>query len=111
MHYFIIGFSLKHGNKVVELLKYMKIMRGLLRTIEYINGLKITHTFRLRMSKNPSKNWATIDGHLGLSCGLFGDLSVVTQSAAPCCIYNLRRICAMRNCAYVHACMKGERIN
>ena len=25
--------------------------------------------FRLRMSKDPSKNWATIDGHLWLSCG------------------------------------------
>ena len=29
--------------------------------------------FRLRMAKIPNRSWATIDGHLWLSCGLSDD--------------------------------------
>ena len=40
--------------------------------------LEYNTQLRLRMSKDPSKNWAIIDGHLLLSGGLFGDFTAVT---------------------------------
>ena len=103
---FIIVFSLQHGDKVVELLIYMTIIRGAAMNNPIHKWLEYDTQFRLRMSKDPSKNWATIDGHLWLSCGLFGDLSAVTQYAAPCYEYNFKGVCSRPNCAYAHTCMK-----
>lgn len=103
---FIIVFSLKHANKVVELLKYMSIIRGAAMNDPIHKWLEYDTQFRLRMSKDPSKSWATLDGHLWLSCGLSGDLSAVTQSSAPCYEYNFKGACARLNCAYAHTCIK-----
>ena len=85
---FIIIFSLKHKDKATELLKHMAIIRGAAANNPINKWLAYDTQFRLRMSNDPSKNWANIDCHLWLSCGLFGDLTDVAQSAAPCYEYN-----------------------
>ena len=81
---FIIISSLMHKDKAAELLKYK---HGNIR-----GAAGYDTEFRLRMSNDPSKNWANIDGHLWLSCGLAGDLTAVAQSAAPCYEYSYKRI-------------------
>ena len=70
---FIIIFSLKHKDKATELLNYMAIIRGAAANNPIHKWLAYDTQFRLRMSSDPSKNWANIDGHLWLSCGLSGD--------------------------------------
>ncbi|MCG7867876.1 MAG: hypothetical protein JAY74_16150 [Candidatus Thiodiazotropha taylori] len=103
---YIIIYSLKHRDKTIDLLKYMAIVRGAAVNNPIHKWLEYDTQFRLRMSKEPTKNWATIDGHLWLSCGLAGDLTVVSQAAAPCYEYNFKGVCSRLNCSYAHTCIK-----
>lgn len=103
---YIIIYSLKHKDKTIDLLKYMAIVRGAAVNNPIHKWLEYDTQFRLRMSKEPTKNWATIDGHLWLSCGLAGDLAAVSQAAAPCYEYNFKGVCSRLNCSYAHICIK-----
>lgn len=103
---YIIIYSGKHKDKTIDLLKYMAIIRGAAINNPIHKWLEYDTQFRLRMSKEPTKNWATIDGHLWLSCGLAGDLSAVAQAAAPCYEYNFKGVCSRLNCSYAHTCIK-----
>ena len=103
---FIIIFSLKHKVKATELLKYMAIIRGAAVNNPIHKWLAYDTQFRLRMSSDPSKNWADISGHLWLSCSLSEDLTAGAQSAAPCYEYSYKGFCSRLTCTYAHICIK-----
>ena len=61
---FTMVFSIKHQEKVAELLKYMTVIRGAAVNNPIQRWSTYDIQFRLRMSKDPSRSWASIDGHL-----------------------------------------------
>ena len=98
----------KHKEKITELLKYMTIIRGAASSNPLHRWANYDMQFRLRMSKDPSRSWDTIYGHLWLSCGLSGDLAASTISTGPCYEYNFnfKGFCTRVNCNYSHTCIK-----
>ena len=103
---FTMVFSIKHQEKVAELLKYMTVIRGAAVNNPIQRWSTYDIQFRLRMSKDPSRSWASIDGHLWLSCGLSGDLSATSLTSGPCYEYNFKGFCARLNCGYSHTCIR-----
>ena len=103
---FTMVFGLKHKENITGLLKYMTIIRGAASSNPLHRWANYDMQFRLRMSKDPSRSWDTIDGHLWLSCGLSGDLAASTISTGPCYEYNFKGFCTRVNCNYSHTCIK-----
>lgn len=103
---FTMVFGVKHQEKIPELLKYMTVIRGAAVNNPIQRWATYDIQFRLRMSRDPSRSWATIDGHLWLSCGLSGDLSATSLTSGPCYEYNFKGFCARLNCGYSHTCIK-----
>ena len=54
---FIMVFSIKHQEKVAELLKYMTVIRGVAVNNPVQRWSTYDIQFRLRMSKDPSRSW------------------------------------------------------
>jgi len=77
---FIIIYIQRHPNKAVELLKYMSIVREASVLNPFHSCYQYDVQFRLRMAYNPSRSWSNIDGHLWLTCSLFGTSSIQSLS-------------------------------
>jgi hypothetical protein len=56
-----------HPSKATELLRYMYIIRNIAEESPSSRWLLYDLQFRLRVSRNPTKSWASIDGELWLS--------------------------------------------
>ena len=79
---FTMVFSIKHPEKVAELLKYMTVIRVAAVNSPIQRWSTYDIQFRQRVSKDPSRSWASIDGHLWFSCGLSGDVSATSLTSA-----------------------------
>lgn len=55
-----------HLSKTTELLRYIYIIRNIGEEIPSSRWLLYDQQFRLRVSRNPTKSWASIDGELWL---------------------------------------------
>ena len=55
-----------HPSKITELLRYIYIIRNIAEEIPSSRWLLYDQQFRLRVSRNPTKSWASIDGELWL---------------------------------------------
>ena len=55
-----------HPSKAIELLRYIYIIRNIAEERPSSTWLLYDQQFRLRVSRNPTKSWASIDGELWL---------------------------------------------
>jgi len=110
---FVIIYIQRHPNKAVELLKYMSIVREASVLNPFQSCYQYDVQFRLRMAYNPSRSWSNIDGHLWLTCSLFGTSSSqrLSQSSfssalGSCFDYNFKGECLKPLCKYAHVCLR-----
>ena len=105
---FISIYIEKHPEKVVDLLKYLVIIRDTASDNQIQKWIAYDQQFCLRMSKNPHKSWSTIDGHLWPICGLTGSAynKDPSTSNSACYDYNYKGFCSRMNCFYSHLCIK-----
>ena len=99
-----------HPNKAGELIKYMSVIRNIADECPSCRWLLYDQQFRLRISRNPSKSWGSIDGELWLR---FITLSIgrpftQNRSRFHCFDYNYKGNCNKFNCIYRHACIKCQ---
>lgn len=101
-----------HPYKASELLKYMSIIRNVAHEQPYSKWLLYDQQFRLRISRNPSRSWSTIDGDIWLRFILSGNSAAVKpdiqKSKLHCFDYNYKGRCIKPVCTYKHTCMKCQ---
>jgi hypothetical protein len=99
-----------HPSKATELLRYMYIIRNIAEESPSSRWLLYELQFRLRVSRNPTKSWASIDGELWLSfiTTLVNSTINYTQRTSKCYCYdyNYKGSCNRLNCQYKHTCIK-----
>ncbi|WAR28067.1 hypothetical protein MAR_013771 [Mya arenaria] len=65
--------------------------------------------FRLRMANDPSRSWSNDDGHLWITCSLFGTASgppmLKPKTVGQCYDFNYKAGCLKPFCKYAHTCM------
>lgn len=104
---FALIYIQRHQTRASELFKYMAIVRGAAQLNPFGNCYQYDIQFRLRMSNDPSRSWSNIDGHLWITCSLFGTSSS-TQQPRPlgiCYDFNYKGGCFKSFCKYAHTCM------
>ena len=101
-----------HPYKASELLKYMSVIRYVAHEKPYSNWLLYDQQFRLRISRNPSRSWSTIDGDLWLRFILSANSAAVKpeqqKSKFHCYDYNYKGRCLKSVCIYKHNCLKCQ---
>jgi hypothetical protein len=99
-----------HPSKAIELLRYIYIIRNIAEERPSSTWLLYDQQFRLRVSRNPTKCWASIDGELWLRfITTFVNSTInYTQrtSTLHCYDYNYKGSCNRLNCQYKHTCIK-----
>ncbi|WAR28089.1 hypothetical protein MAR_013793, partial [Mya arenaria] len=65
--------------------------------------------FRLRMANDPSRSWSNDDGHLWITCSLFGTASgppmLKPKTVGQCYDFNYKAGCLKPFCKYAHTSM------
>lgn len=100
-----------HPNKAGELIRYMTIIRNVADEIPSSRWIMYDQQFRLRVSRNPSRVWSSIDGELWLR---FISTPVARINQTPranipeaCCYdFNYKGFCRRKNCIFRHSCLK-----
>jgi hypothetical protein len=99
-----------HPSKATELLRYMYIIRNIAKESPSSRWLLYDQQYRLRVLRNPTKRWASIDGELWLRfITTFVNSTInYTQrtSTFHCYDYSYKGSCNRLNCQYKHACIK-----
>lgn len=103
---FIIVYIQKHSEKMSDILRYLTIIRETATSNPLQKWLSYDEQFRLRMSKDPTKSWANIDGHLWLMCALTGNMVTKEQKSMSCYDFNFKGFCIKTNCFYTHTCIR-----
>lgn len=106
-----------HPNKASELIHYMLVLRNVAQENPNARWITYDQQFRLRVSRNPSRSWNTIDGDLWLrfiatctstSLGRTNFSQQKTPSKLCCYDYNYKGICNKKPCYYRHVCLKCQ---
>jgi hypothetical protein len=99
----------KHQARASEIFKYMAIVRGAAQLNPFGSCYQYDMQFRLRMANDPSRSWSNIDGHLWITCSLFGTSSVPLMPKprfeGPCYDFNYKGGCFRTFCKYAHSCI------
>ncbi|VDI02982.1 Hypothetical predicted protein [Mytilus galloprovincialis] len=97
----------RYPGKASELFSYMSIIRGAAADHSFEKCYSYDQQFRLRVSRDHTKKWSSIDGFLWLR---ILTASTPKQQHADvsnkCYDFNFRGFCNKRNCQYRHACLK-----
>lgn len=107
---YVIVITENHPSKSSELIKYITIIRNAASEFPQSRWLLYDQQFRLRLSRNPTRSWANIDGELWLRF-------IATAASNPvynfknnaryaCFDYNYKGICTKVACSYRHTCLK-----
>ncbi|CAC5406659.1 unnamed protein product [Mytilus coruscus] len=97
----------RYPGKASELFSYMSIIRGAAADHPVEKWYSYDQQFRLRVSRDHTKKWSSIDGFLWLRI-----LTINTQKQQQanvvykCYDFNFKGFCNKRNCQYRHACLK-----
>ncbi|CAC5390764.1 unnamed protein product [Mytilus coruscus] len=92
-----------------NLATYMSIIRGSHVCCEKI--CRYNQQFRLRMAKNPTRSWSSIDGILWYTVIANGEpeCNTIQQTSVGnrlCYDYNSKEVCYRQNCFCIHSCLK-----
>ena len=97
----------RYPGKASELFSYMSIIRGAAADHSFEKCYSYDQQFRLRVSRDHTKKWSSIDGFLWLR---ILTASTPKQQHADvsnkCYDFNFKGFCNKRNCQYRHACLK-----
>jgi len=109
---YILVITENHPSKASELIKYITILRNAAAEFPASKWLLYDQQFRLRISRNPSRSWANIDGELWLrfiaSAATNSVFSFKNNSRYACYDYNYKGICTKAVCSYRHICLKCQ---
>ena len=107
----------KHSLLAGDLFMYMSIIRGALSDATFDRVYTYDQQFRLRVSLNPTRSWAQIDGVLWLRFVAKGASGMPIQNVninsqqKPCFDFNFKKGCFRFNCIYRHLCIKCNGIH
>ena len=97
----------RHPQKAPELIKYMSVIRDAAVKNKTQAWVTYDQQFRLRIARDPSRSWTTLNGDLWLRCFASGNYLPTTQhTPAPCFDYNFQGQCNRFVCSYSHVCIK-----
>lgn len=101
-----------HPTKALDLLKYMNDVRLAAARSSGLGFKEYDQQFRLKLAKNPSGAWGTVDPELWLiyitpisRSFLAADTQNQSQNS-KCYTYNFQGSCFKAPCSYLHQCMK-----
>ena len=97
-----------HPGKALDLFKYMSLIRSIAYEHPNAKWIQYDQQFRLRISRNPSRLWSSIDGDLWLKYILSPSTGNNVPNARFCYEFNYRGRCMKRVCYYKHACLKCQ---
>ena len=104
-------FLAKHKTKAIELLNYMSTIREAAKDTSKEQWYIYDQQFRLRVSRDHTKNWSEIDGQLWLRFIATKPQILTSPNRKICFDYNFKGSCYRRNCIYMHNCIKCQELH
>ncbi|VDI57159.1 Hypothetical predicted protein [Mytilus galloprovincialis] len=96
----------RYPGKASELFSYMS-MRGAAADHPFEKWYSYDQQFRLRVSRDHTKKWSSIDGFLWLRMLTANNQKQQQVNVSyKCYDFNFKGVCNKRNCQYRHACLR-----
>ncbi|VDI08867.1 Hypothetical predicted protein [Mytilus galloprovincialis] len=97
----------RYPGKASELFSYMSIIRGAAADHPFEKWYSYDQQFRLRVSRDHTKKWSSIDVFLWLRILTANNQKQQQANVSyKCYDFNFKGVCNKRNCQYRHACLK-----
>ncbi|CAC5371485.1 unnamed protein product [Mytilus coruscus] len=96
----------RYPGKASELFSYMSMIMGAAADHPVEKWYTYNQQFRLRVSRDHTKTWSSIDGFLWLRILTTNTQKQQSYVGYKCYDFNLKGLCNKRNYQYRHACFK-----
>lgn len=99
----------RHPMKASQLFGYIVIIRGAAADSTIEKWYMYDQQFRLRVARNPTKNWNIIDSQLWLQIMAIASTNTHTTQQPrinKCYDFNFKGVCSRNGCWFSHTCLK-----